>query len=319
VPQRADLVKTRGFDLVANKYGGAQGSLANTFHMASDDKVGTKEGRRLRMSTCRLTGEPLAAPMMGDMLGNLYNKEDVISFLLSKKMPIPFSHIQKLRDLKDVRVVNSTSAGAGADADARNEPVREGAVDQNRGDSKMFLCPLSGKDLDDGTTRGVLLWGCGCIFSKAAFEPFRLRDGESCPSCGEQIGEVILLAPDAEEAKVMFEKLPQKVKDKVAAIRKREKEKLSAIAPGRGAFVDKDKSGGSGAAGATSSSRGGGHSSNNKRAAGDPADAKHQSNKRRKEDVGRSSSSVFNQIFRPSAELNTMTKRDGFGTGGAAR
>lgn len=36
------------------------------------------------MTTCHLTGQPLCDPIVADFLGNLYNKEAVIEFLLGK-------------------------------------------------------------------------------------------------------------------------------------------------------------------------------------------------------------------------------------------
>jgi hypothetical protein len=40
------------------------------------------------------------------MLGNIYNKEEVLKKLIDKKMPPEFSHIKKLKDVKDVNTDN---------------------------------------------------------------------------------------------------------------------------------------------------------------------------------------------------------------------
>lgn len=41
--------------------------------------------RRVRWSTCSLSGEPLAAPIVADYLGALYNRAAVLEFLLARK------------------------------------------------------------------------------------------------------------------------------------------------------------------------------------------------------------------------------------------
>lgn len=42
------------------------------------------DSRRLKWTTCALTGQPLRAPVVADWLGNLYSKESVLSFLLAR-------------------------------------------------------------------------------------------------------------------------------------------------------------------------------------------------------------------------------------------
>ena len=41
--------------------------------------------RRVRWSTCTLSGEPLAPPIVADYLGSLYNRAAVLEFLLARQ------------------------------------------------------------------------------------------------------------------------------------------------------------------------------------------------------------------------------------------
>jgi hypothetical protein len=39
-------------------------------------------------------------------LGNIYNKEELLKKLIDKSMPKEFSHIKKLKDVKDIKSEN---------------------------------------------------------------------------------------------------------------------------------------------------------------------------------------------------------------------
>ncbi|CAD7928404.1 unnamed protein product [Amoebophrya sp. A25] len=287
VPQRADMVKTAGFRLI-NKVGGPSGFLANTFIMVGDDSVGRKEGKILRMTSCRMTNEPLTkdTPIMADRLGNLFLKEEIISRLLAKRIPEPFMHITKLKDLKDAKITFESGRNSKRSSDDKRHHM---------------VCPLVGKEIDDGTTRAVILWKCGCVLSMTGLDSVPSTD-RSCPSCGEPDALVtppskdapatrVQLAADLEEGKKLYDRLPQKIRDKIEAAQK--------VAGKRAA---REQGQGSSAAGAD-----------------DDPDEGAMSPKRRRVNASQSGrSEVFRSIFKAPGEI-TSCPRDGFGTGGGAR
>lgn len=56
-----------------------------------------KEQLKSKWHLCSLSNEPLRPPIVTCQLGNLYNKDSVIKYLLSKKMPKSFKHIHSLK------------------------------------------------------------------------------------------------------------------------------------------------------------------------------------------------------------------------------
>ena len=250
VPQRADMVRTRGFRLNAS---GGMGYSANTLiAVGADTGIPPREMRRLRMTCCALgagsgagdgeadaeagsgagagatpeqqeTGpaassqgesqdleegvevgdlqrlaaakalafdkksksqkdggapgrsvvclENSSSGILADRLGNLFQKERVLTALLEKKLPPGIApHVKKMsRDLREVRIscriieVRGSASASGTD----------GAGGTGTGSSSVaaakFVCPLNdtgnSSELDNGTTRSCVLWTCGCVLS----------------------------------------------------------------------------------------------------------------------------------------------------------
>jgi hypothetical protein len=64
-----------------------------------------------RWTQCHLSGEPLTPPCVIDELGTLYNKDAVVSALLSKTMPEPMSsYITGLKSVVEMRLERNTHA-----------------------------------------------------------------------------------------------------------------------------------------------------------------------------------------------------------------
>ena len=215
VPQRADMVKTVGYGFAYD--GGGQGFLANTIIQVGTDQVGAKEARRIWMSTCRLSSEPLKEPIVCDRLGSLMNKEAVLTTLMTKKHLIQerFPHISKLKDVRDCKCLFSDQTqgaaassalglsdrdtlGAAASGSNKKAAIVGGSVGrplEGGVDGRHILCPLTGAELDDGVTRAVLLWNCGCLMAKKSLDSLTKADkiGGSCPSCGMEgsLGELL--------------------------------------------------------------------------------------------------------------------------------
>jgi len=60
-------------------------------------KTDHTEQNRTRWLTCALSKATLAAPIVADLVGNIFNKESVIKALIGKSLPKEYSHIRSLK------------------------------------------------------------------------------------------------------------------------------------------------------------------------------------------------------------------------------
>jgi hypothetical protein len=60
--------------------------------------------KRSKSKYCSLSKEPLKKPIVGDKLGQLYNKCFLIQCLLEKKIPLEFNHLTSLKVVKDLNI-----------------------------------------------------------------------------------------------------------------------------------------------------------------------------------------------------------------------
>ncbi len=109
-----------------------------TENRAGDREV-AEEFAAARLTTCALSGEPLREPIVCDELGNLFNKESVLSFVLEgRAASVPsFAHLRSIK--RDVVAVRATPlpeerrrAGDAAET--------AGSVAKGRA---IFQCPLT--------------------------------------------------------------------------------------------------------------------------------------------------------------------------------
>ena len=101
-----------------------------------------KQIQILRSKSCSLSQKELEDPVVACELGNLYNKEAVLGYLLDKKIPSELSHIRKMKeDVKEAKFHVSSSG-------ARS-------------------CPLTGLDFN-GMIPFVLVWSTGFVLSEKA-------------------------------------------------------------------------------------------------------------------------------------------------------
>lgn len=61
------------------------------------EKIDPDELAKIKWMTCALTGEPLKPPICADLLGNLFNKQAILEYLLSSTKLPGFEHIRKLK------------------------------------------------------------------------------------------------------------------------------------------------------------------------------------------------------------------------------
>ncbi len=117
-----------------------------------------------RLLYCALTSELLRRPFVACMLGNLYNKDALITHILSKADKPAFRHIRGLKDVITCTAVFDTS-------DASSPP--------------RFKCPVTGL-VANGRATFVVVRPCGCIVSLKSITDLSSPSSTApaaCPAC----------------------------------------------------------------------------------------------------------------------------------------
>lgn len=201
VIDRATMVKCKGMGLTKESGGrhtNSLGEMNSYLQMVSEDRgLGHLERHRTRMRTCWLSQQPLREPVVCCRLGNLYNKEALMTGLLNKTLPKEMDHV---RGLKDVKACLLT--------------WKEAEKEEGR---KAIVCPISRDDLDAGSSRAVVIWSTGAVVSAKSLKELKLTD---CPMTGKTFDakkDIIPLASDGEELAKLRENLPAAKKRKSEA------------------------------------------------------------------------------------------------------
>ncbi|KAJ2548633.1 Replication termination factor 2 [Coemansia sp. RSA 1933] len=144
---------------------------------AKDEKADRKNQLIAMYYHCALSKQPLEAPVAGDRLGRLYNRESVLEYLLGKNTfgdgAQVCRHIKGLKDIKTLNAKENSAFGK----NKRSTAIL--SFDQQL--VAPFVCPVTLKEMN-GNAPFEFLWSCGCVFSAQARR--EMPEG-SCVVCGE--------------------------------------------------------------------------------------------------------------------------------------
>jgi len=146
-----------------------------------------------------MTKEALKAPIVACALGNLYNKEGVISYLLNKTKDPAFSHIKSLKDVCEVRFT----------------PNPAHATNPN---CSPFVCPITMTEVG-GKHQFITFRECGCVLSKRVLKEIPSTE---CLNCGKPHLENILTLNNSEEE---IERLKKEIEEHQATHQEQKKER----------------------------------------------------------------------------------------------
>lgn len=148
---------------------------------------------------CPLSNRPLAAPIVSDCAGILYNKDAILEQLLPKDDDIPASIIKEKEDVLQGRV-----KGLRDIVEVKFTTTKEGKDEKK-------ICPITSKELGP-TTKAVYLVPCGHAFSEVAILEVA---GETCVECNEGYTpeNVIPILPLAKEDIAKLAARAAKLKD----------------------------------------------------------------------------------------------------------
>lgn len=153
--------------------GGATGAESrdcylNMYSTKKPDKVDPNETRLSKWTTCALSSEPLADPIVVDKLGNLFNKEALVQALIQKRLPKEFRHVRGLKDMIEVKIPN-------------------------------FECPVTGLEFN-GKYGFFAIRKCGHVLSAKAFKEVK---SEACLVCHERFEERDKIVINGSEKEVL--------------------------------------------------------------------------------------------------------------------
>ncbi|KAF4740262.1 hypothetical protein FOZ62_001459 [Perkinsus olseni] len=157
LPARSVMVKTRGYGLSRNDSIGGMGYGANHMGRKEEETIDNKRIKQMRMQYCTLSHTLLYKnPVVVCRKGNMYSKEALYTALLEGKTQASSSNSKKkkkahdhhhadgvvllpkhIKKIKDVRT-------------ATIEWIDD--VDMSKDRHCTFRCPITRKDLDDGST-----------------------------------------------------------------------------------------------------------------------------------------------------------------------
>jgi len=117
---------------------------------------------------------------VSDYQGNLYNKSDVLEYLLdpesiSENQKTLISHIRSLKDIVELKIEKNSASGD-------------------------LLCPITGNILGSNGIKYVYLVKCRDVFAEKCLKEINLNESK-CPVCNEHYDEidVIVINPTTKE------------------------------------------------------------------------------------------------------------------------
>ena len=134
----------------------------------------------LRSKLCAQSNQSLCEPIVACEMGNLYNKEAMLTALIDKTLNPTHAHIRGLKDLKTLRFTPNPAIVADSDDDV-----------------PMFTCPVTGLLLN-GIHPFVVIWTTGWVLSEKAIRELGIDALQ--PEYGPfGVNDVIKLIPGEEE------------------------------------------------------------------------------------------------------------------------
>lgn len=166
---------------------------------------------------CALSQAELRSPVVCCELGNLYNKEAVLEYLIDKSSVTSdvASHIRSLKDVKELNLTNNPTF------DQKSVEQADSYLDFQ---ASRFICPVVGIEMN-GRYKFCFLWKCGCVFSERA-----LREVPStvCNKCGKPFSDddIVVINGSEDEMSSMRVKMEER-RQKAKLEKKAKKTKFS--------------------------------------------------------------------------------------------
>lgn len=166
---------------------------------------------------CALSEAELRTPIVCCELGNLYNREAVLEYLLDKSSVTTdiASHIRSLKDVKELKLTTNP---------AFEQKSMEHADSYLDFQASRFICPVVGIEMN-GRYKFCFLWKCGCVFSERALKEV---PSSVCNKCGKPFTneDIVVINGSEEEVGNMRVKMEER-RQKSKLEKKAKKTKIS--------------------------------------------------------------------------------------------
>lgn len=151
IPKRRELVK--------------EAAKALTTSQAKEQLT---EQQEYHWSTCPLSRKPLAAPVVGDAAGTLYNKDAVIEFLLAedgreKEEAGKVADMKRDGEFAELGCAGDRLKGLKDVVEVKFEMGQERTTEAS-GRRETWMCPITGRELGPGA-KAVYIVPCGHAFA----------------------------------------------------------------------------------------------------------------------------------------------------------
>ncbi|EDO43076.1 predicted protein [Nematostella vectensis] len=147
---------------------------------------------------CAISQEQLHSPIVSCELGNLYNKEKLLEFLLDRSSATSdvANHIRNLKDTKQLNLTVNP---------AFEQKTKEQAGGYLDFQASQYICPVVGIEMN-GRYKFCFLWKCGCVFSERALKEVK---SVVCHKCGKTFSQedVVVINGSEDEVEIMKEKM----------------------------------------------------------------------------------------------------------------
>jgi len=194
------------------------------------------EQARIKWSVCALKKDKLGSMVATDLLGNLFDKGNIIKALVDRSIPPQFSHIESIKDIIDLKFTANSKGSKGH---------QMGEAQSN--DVSLFMCPISQRPAN-GIYGFSALTTCGHVFSDKGLLQSKLQpDQNSCYVCGTSFSrnQVLPLNPDDEQSRVLRFHLDEVKKaqheEKLKKKEEKKKKREAAVVAGEGPIDKKRK------------------------------------------------------------------------------
>jgi hypothetical protein len=184
IPTRCELVKTK----------------------KKEERADPTEITRVRWTLCALSKEPLVPPVVACPVGQLFNKEAVLTQLLQKNLPSAFSYIKSMKDLLELTLAENPAWGK-----------VDGAV--------RFACPVTGVEANGRHGGFTALRGCGCVFSERALREVPSTECLQCRRPFVRDTDLLPLNPSPETAEQLLREWKERRRAKASKSNKKNKNK----------------------------------------------------------------------------------------------
>lgn len=118
-----------------------------------DDPKNIREHQKMRTKVCACSSQPLTEQLKACEMGNIYNAEAIITALIDKSLSPSFAHIEKTKDLKDLKLTANPIYRAESSADP-SAPSK-------------YICPVTRTEFN-GYQPFVLIWSTGAVLAEKA-------------------------------------------------------------------------------------------------------------------------------------------------------